>query len=301
MKLSTFEAFKHLTGEELGAVELTQEQIEKVHKVLLEIMDDIVSVCEENGSCYFLGGGSALGALRHQGFIPWDDDMDVNMPRADYEKFLPKFRERFSDKYWIQTPQDTPNYGLSFSKIRKKGTVMQSRDDLHSNECGIGIDIFVIENMYDSPLLRSMHGVLCLGMGYLLSCRKFYRDRAEMIRIAKKVPAVRKAFYLKIAIGFILSPISLDWLCRKTDDCHKLCRNDHSKYVSACAGRLHFFGELYCRENFCNVRKAMFEGRAWDVSVKAEEYMTHCYGNWKELPAPEDQEKHYIYRFECEG
>ena len=300
MKLSTFEAFKHLSSEVPGAIELSQEQLEKVHEVLLKIMDDVVSVCEKNELCYFLGGGSALGALRHKGFIPWDDDIDVNMPRKDYEQFLKLFRAQYGEKYWIQTPQETSNYGLSLAKIRKKGTVMMSRDDWHTNECGIGIDIFVIENMFDNPVLRTLHGVLCLGMGYLLSCKKFCRDKNELRRIAHEVPEVRGTFYLKIAIGFLLTPLSLDWLCQKTDACHRLCKNNDSKYVSGCAGRLHFFGEMYRRDDFCEVRKEDFEGRRWNVPIDAEGYLTHCYGDWKEIPAEKDKERHYIYKFECE-
>ena len=300
MKLSTFEAFKHLSEKDTGMILLNETQLNKIHRVLVRMMEDITEICDKNSLCYFLGGGSALGALRHKGFIPWDDDMDINMPRRDYEKFIRLFREKYSEQYWIQTPGDTPNYGLTMKKIKKKGTVMRGRDDFHSEECGVGIDIFIIENMFENRALRLAHGVLCLGMGYLLSCRKFYRDRKEMRQLARAVPELGMAFRLKIGIGFLLSVCSLDWWCRMTDRCHSLCKNNHSTYVSGCAGRLHFFGEMYRRDGFCRVRKAEFEGHWWNVPVKAEEYLTHCYGDWKKLPAPEKREKHFVYQFECE-
>ena len=300
MKLSTFEAFKHLSEKDTGMILLDETQLNKIHRVLIRMMEDITEICDKNSLCYFLGGGSALGALRHKGFIPWDDDMDINMPRRDYEKFIRLFREKYSEQYWIQTPGDTPNYGLSMAKIRKKGTVMRGRDDFHSEECGVGIDIFIIENMFENRALRLAHGVLCLGMGYLLSCRKFYRDRKEMRQLARAVPELGMAFRLKIGIGFFLSVCSLDWWCRMTDRCHRLCKNDYSTYVSGCAGRLHFFGEMYRRDRFCQVRKAEFEGHWWNIPVKAEEYLTHCYGDWETLPAPENREKHFVYQFECE-
>lgn len=300
MRLSTFDAFKHISDEENILVAISQEQLDKIHTIVLEIADDIIEMCEQNNICYFLGGGSTLGALRHQGFIPWDDDIDINMPRKDYDKFIPLFCKRYADKYWVQTPQNTSNYGLSITKIRKKHTVMRGRDDFHSSQCGVSVDIFVIENMYDNRILRTMHGILCLGMGFLLSCRKFYRDRKELMRLSKSMPGSRNVFLLKIAIGCIFSVFSLDALCRATDNVHRLCKNADSKYVSGCAGRLHFFGEMYVRERFCVVRKAMFEKRCWNIPVDAEGYLQHCYGDWKKIPEEEQREKHYVFEMSLE-
>ena len=257
-------------------------------------MDDIISVCTENNISYFLGGGSALGAIRHKGFIPWDDDIDINMPRQDFERFIPIFINKFNKKYAVQTPQLTKDYPLSLAKIRKRNTVLKGRDDLLSTDNGVGIDIFVIENTFDNSLLRLIHGFISLILGYLLSCRKFYRDRNYWTNIFKDIDTDNKAIKIKITIGFFVSWVSVTTLSRLTDRWHKICKNNNTKWVCGPAGRLHFFGELYEREKFCVTRQECFEGRSVNVPIEVEKYLEHCYGDWKTIPDKENIEKHII-------
>lgn len=296
MGLSTFQMIKKMSSSavRIDTIELNSEQIKAHQKTLLSMMDDIVNVCKENNINYFLGGGSALGAMRHQGFIPWDDDLDVNMPRADYERFIDLFQYRFGSKYWVHTPRKTHNYGLSMAKIRKKGTIMREWEDLDSQECGICIDIFIIENVFDNRLCRIVQGVVSLGLGYALSCRKFYHNRYV---IRKLFADDVKVFNFKVFIGALLSFASLDWWCRLTDTWHSICKNSESKYVSGCAGRLHFFGEMYSRELFCKVKEVDFEGRKWNVPVDVEGYLRHCYKDWTRIPAEQDREKHLLFEY----
>ena len=117
MSLSTVDAFKHIHSGE--TVTLTQEELAQLQSVLLDILADIADVCDRHGITYELGGGSCLGAVREHAFIPWDDDADINMPRADYDRFIPIFRQEMGEKYWIHTPQETDNYGLMLSRILK--------------------------------------------------------------------------------------------------------------------------------------------------------------------------------------
>ncbi len=294
MKLFTFNALKSLSSSG-KFVNLDENMLKKLQSILLEILDDVVEVCEENNICWFLGGGSALGAMRHRGFIPWDDDVDINMPRIDFDRFIPLFKEKFGDKYWVHTPQDTKNYALSIAKIRKKGTIMRGRDDFHSNECGIGVDIFIIENTYNFLPFRFLHGVFCLTMGYLLSCRKFFRDRKEMLQLAKLAPTAKNTIKMKIVIGAVISLFSVDTWCRWTDNVNSLCKNNNSKFVTGCAGRLHYFGEMYPRKDFFTTKKQNFAGRRFNVPVNVDTYLTHCYGNWKEIPDEDKKEKHLLF------
>ena len=87
--------------------------LDKLHFVLVEILDYFVSICEKNNLRYFLVYGTALGAYRHKGFIPWDDDLDVAMPRKDYQKFL-EIMQHTNDDYILQNEGNENNWFLSF-------------------------------------------------------------------------------------------------------------------------------------------------------------------------------------------
>ena len=86
------------------ARELQENELKQLHECLLSILKDFIYVCEKYNLHYTLGGGSVLGAVRHHGFIPWDDDLDINMPRKDYERFKNIFANELSDEYELNVP-----------------------------------------------------------------------------------------------------------------------------------------------------------------------------------------------------
>lgn len=104
-----------------------ENYLEKLHVTLVEILDYVCKICEENNLQYFLVYGNALGAYRHQGFIPWDDDIDIALPRNDYEKLINILKQTDSKKYSYQNEINEKNYFLIFSKIRKNETIFIER------------------------------------------------------------------------------------------------------------------------------------------------------------------------------
>lgn len=310
MGLSTVDAFKHLKSGD--AIEISGEDLRRLQLVLVGIVDDIVSVCEENGLTYVLGGGSALGARRHGGFIPWDDDVDLNFTRASYERFIPLFRARFGDKYWIHTPAETANYGLALGRIRLRGTSVRTREDLanRQRECGAFVDLFIIENTFDNSLLRAVHEFGSLALGFLYSCRKFYYER-EFVRMwARENRAVSRAFRVKLVAGWFTSVGSLDFWTRLWDRWNRLCHDEQSTFVTIPVGRRHFGGELARREDVCETREIAWEGRSLRCSRDLDGYMRRLYGpDYMTPPPPERRERHVFFapfrlssaEGECEG
>lgn len=287
------DAFKNLKSGDLATVD--DEMLRKIQRVLLEIMDDIITVCEKYEIAYSLGGGSVLGAIRHQGFIPWDDDIDINFSRRDYERFIPAFRKEFGDRYWIHTPEQTDNYGLLFARVRRKGTVLRTRDDFWTEECGAFIDLFILENTFDNAALRWVHGMGCQALGLLLSCRKFYRDRKFMMVLARDNPALLPAFRIKIALGLLTAVGSVNFWTRLANRWSALCRDDHSEMVAAPAGRKKFWGELYRRRDVLEATVMQFEGRRVNCPRNYEMYLTHMYGDYMTIPPEEDREHHPFF------
>ena len=184
MKLSTIEAFKHLRSKD--AIVLSDAQLKELQQTLNGMLFDIVDVCETYGIRYNLGGGTALGAVRHGGFIPWDDDVDINMPRTDHDRFVAIFKKEYGDRYWVHTARESKNYGLLLSRVLLKGTCVKTREDFWNEECGCFVDIFIIENTYNNPIRRKLHGFGCMALGFAQSCRKFYRDREPLMKLVEK-------------------------------------------------------------------------------------------------------------------
>ncbi|MCH3943562.1 MAG: LicD family protein [Atopobiaceae bacterium] len=290
MNLSTVAQLKNMSSSMMVVPD--DEQLRLLQSILLRIIDDITCYCDERGLCYALGGGSSLGAIRHHGFIPWDDDVDFDMPRKDYDKFIKGFSEQFSDKYVVQSPETTPSVGLPMARVRLKGTVARTHEDTSNPDCGIFVDIFVIENTFNNPVLRNLHGFACMAMGLLYSCRRFYRDKDFYLSFAGGNEDFARAVRVKAAIGRLLSLQSMDSWTHAIVATYSLCKDDSSRYVAVPAGRDHFFKELYPRDEFAATRRERFEGRLLNVPKECEKYLEHHYGDYLAIPSKDEQEHH---------
>lgn len=133
--------------------------VKDVHKVLLEMLKDIDEICQKHNIPYFLNGGSALGAFRHKGFIPWDDDADIAMMKDDYLRFIKVLKKHLPDKYVFHCYDEDKRYNplIPRMKIRKKGTYIKEVNKLLENrikECdGIFVDIFVYDYCSNNKLM----------------------------------------------------------------------------------------------------------------------------------------------------
>jgi len=296
MKLSSFDQLKLAKDE--NSIEITGDLLKKCQQIQLSITDDIANVCEKYGINYTLGGGSALGAVRHQGMIPWDDDIDLNVMRKDCEKLVEALEREYPGKYWIRTPEHTKDYGLLFIQVRLKGTIMRGREDMDNNECGIGLDIFPYENTFDSKVLRTFHGIVCLGMKFALSCRKTWKYRKLNLKLVENDPSAKKTIVIKCFIGAILSFISIDAWTHGTISCCKMCKNNKTKYVVIPSGRKQFFGEIYERTEVDDTIFVPFEGRKFRLLRNVDGYMKKLYGDYMQIPPVEKREHHIVYELD---
>lgn len=268
MKLETTDVFKHLTDKSQNLITLNNEQLKKLQNAILEIADDVIGICEENDINYHLTGGSALGAVRHNGFIPWDDDMDIDVARKDYDKLIKLIKEKYGDKYYIHNPRNKEGFNIPATQIRDKKNIVRGCIDASNKQCGAYIDIAIIENTFDNLILRKMHGFGSLMFGFIVSCRKFYKDRKYLLNIAKDNKEAYKIFKVKINIGRLFSLISLRRWTIIYDCWNKMCKNENTKYVTVPTGRKHFFGELYKRKDFYVQEKHEFERKDVECSKR---------------------------------
>lgn len=298
MKLETTDVFKTLSHYNPDLLTLTDDQVRAVQTVELETLDDVLSVCGPLGIRYHLTGGSALGAVRHNGFIPWDDDLDIDMARSDVKRFLKAFCARYGDKYWVHSPSSKGLFSIPCINIRRRGTVFQGCVDSSPEECGVSLDIAIMENTFNNPLLRFLHGFGSMTLGFLVSCRRFYANRTYLRHLAGNCENVRAVFEKKIRFGRLISFLPLSAWVRMYDRWNSICHDDNSVYVTVPTGRNHFFREMYRRDKFYESTNGTFEGRTVCLPYDTDAYLRHMYGDdYMTVPPKEKQEQHTLVQF----
>lgn len=158
--------------------QLTDDEVLKLRKTLLRTFQDIVNCCNKHNLKVMLGGGSALGAVRHKGFIPWDDDMDLNMPREDFEVLKEIFDKELGDKYILSSPNYKNNARARFPMILVKDTIFTEIGQNPEDELSkIKIDIFLIDNVPDNIIHRYLKGIWCTCLMFMASYEATYENR----------------------------------------------------------------------------------------------------------------------------
>ncbi len=145
----------------------TKENLRRMQNIELEMLRELDSICRKNQISYIIDGGTLLGAVRHGGFIPWDDDVDVRMLRKDYERFCKICETQLSQDYFLQTYQTDPGYRWGYARILKNGTIYK-RKGQHKMTArnGIFIDIFPDDNLPDAWIPNK----ICTCLSWI--CRK---------------------------------------------------------------------------------------------------------------------------------
>lgn len=139
----------------------------ELHTVLLDALKDIDRICRENGLRYYLHAGTLLGAIDHKGFIPWDDDVDISMMRADYEKFLTIVQEQLPDKYFVHNYKTDPAYPNNRTVLRILGTeVIHHHEDGANIHKEIAVDIVPLDAVPNARILQKLQQ----GIVWVLDC-----------------------------------------------------------------------------------------------------------------------------------
>ena len=250
---------------------------EENRQLMLGAMDAIHSYCEANGLRYYLAYGTLLGAVRHKGFIPWDDDVDIVMPRRDYEKFIREFR---TEPYQVMHPALTPGYYYPFAKVVDSRTELWEEKLDAPIPLGTYIDIFPLDGCGDD---RQAAFDLITKKTY-----PWWRLWVMKLRDRKK----KRAWYQQGAMYVIkglLKPVSNKRIALARDRIAQLCGDmDTSRY---CASTVEMVRpeEIVETEVYRDSVLLSFEGRKYRAPARYEELLRGSYGDYMTPPPPDQR------------
>jgi len=251
----------------------------------LEILKEFIRVCKELNLKYFLYAGTLLGCIRHEGFIPWDDDIDIIMPRKDYEIFLKKGQNLLKEKYFLQTYKTDLEYTMNFAKIRNSSTtfIESSVKNININH-GVYIDIFPFDGYRPEKKFYNLK----LNIIY-----KFHR-----IHISKSY-SIERVKNLKLKIFDIVTDIlyknkTITQILEKEDRMAQRYKIDECEYVSSYEYVDMKPNEIYVpKEYFGEGVTKIFEGIEVNVPTNYDGYLTRLYGDYMQLPPEEKRIAHH--------
>ena len=279
---------------------LSDDTLKKLQQELLGILVDVKTVCDKYQIDYMLCAGTMLGAVRHRGFIPWDDDVDIMMLRSEFTRFKEAFNKEYSDRYVLVEPLSQERYLSKLVKIFKKGTTY-----IEIPTAGVGgpdmvfIDLFLLENVPAPGLKRKLKAAVYNTAFKAASVCLDYRypsppilEKSREDRELKKYYSFRRAaglifslfgsmkFYLKICEMIADQKEVTDWVGIPSD----------SGYLD----------RIYPRELMTSFTDAEFCGYRMKVPQDYDAYLKAEYGDYMQIPPPEKREVHSAYKVDFE-
>lgn len=253
------------------------DMLPKVKETELEILSVVDAFCRQHSLKYTLAYGTLLGAVRHGGFIPWDDDIDIWMPREDYDRFKELWLNNPVDGYIIQDPYLEPEFTQNFIKIRKDKTAFIEGENKKyvSYHKGIFIDIFPLDRVADNKLVYNLQKLNAVFM--MLYTRKFAPPEEKGI----------KKFIAKAALK-VVPKSKYDSLKKHLEK--SLSRKSPENGGYKCFSSMIALSTLpYSSNMFDDLEKIEFEGRMFSVTSIRDEILTKIYGDYMELPPEEER------------
>jgi lipopolysaccharide cholinephosphotransferase len=265
---------------------LSVAELRGLQRVLSEMLIELNRICKTHNIRYCIIAGTMLGAVRHKGFIPWDDDLDVAMARGEYERFRKACEtELDAERFFFQDHATDPHYRWGYGRLRRKDSEFVRVGQEHMKmRTGIFIDVFPVDSVPDFPPFRGLFAFWCFFLRKVL----YAETGAEFV----------KTKYLRFVYR-MLNKIPAAWAFRRLEQLQNWGKGRRTKYVRILTfptpkGRP--YG--YLRKWYENVEDIEFEGGIFPGVKDWDEYLTYKFGDYLILPQENERHRHPVSKFE---
>lgn len=262
--------------------------LDDLKKIELDILKNIRTICQEQNIMYSLCGGTLLGAIRHGGFIPWDDDIDIMMPRPDYDRFVAYCKEN-ETPFSLLCSETDERYGYLFAKAMAKNTTIEEEiGNPNGIEMGVYVDIFPIDglsNTYEDAVKEFEKTRFRRELLVAKNWKKFKRSKTR----SWKYEPIRLAFFLTSRF------VSMKKLVCKLQNRFRRNKYDENAFVAVISGSYRQ-KEIIPREYFGNYIDVQFEEEKFKSLKEYDMYLKNIYGDYMKLPPEEKRVSHHSFK-----
>ena len=289
---------KALYAEIFKDYQLSEEQLKTLQEELLKMFLDLKRVFDKHCINYMMSGGSLLGTIRHSGFIPWDDDIDLMMTRYNYELLKKVFDDELGDKYILAEPLSDPKYINKMPKIFKKNTTYveiptAGIDSYHM----MFIDLFIIENMPKPGIKRRINSLIYdIAFKGTSACCDYLYPSPPIIERMRENTVLRKYYSKRRIIGSIFSHIG------GYNFYSRLLQRIASKYNETgwkgVPSAISYNREIFESEVFEKLTTGVFCGVEVKIPLYFDKYLNNLYGDYMIIPPENKREVHIAYKID---
>jgi lipopolysaccharide cholinephosphotransferase len=263
---------------------MNELNVREIREIQMKIMDYVDEFCSQNGIQYFLVGGTLIGAVRHNGYIPWDDDIDIMMYRDEYEKFITLFNAS-QDKYYAYSLQDE-GYHYPFCKICDKTTILiEDNIKVHDIEMGVFVDLFPLDKLPEDAdqdqLLDALHAL----------DKKMYGKSFRLHRLGSKPFKQRLLILLYKVCGIGISKKEIAVRQDKISRRYGVVDTDQYGVITSAVRKR--IPTVLRSENSPIEHK--FENRKYKIPSQYDRFLSECFGNYMKLPPEESRVSNHSF------